>query len=156
MLFQETQPQGPRLMSRTRAPMTMNGKRILLVEANQVSSRSLSRVLQSAGYSVVKAADGSEAVSTARHEKPDLIVLDPTFPPDVAHGGGVKWDGLLIIEWLHHMQEAMGTPVILISDNGPAEDQQRCVADGVVAVLQKPINNDDLLATIASVLEPAS
>ena len=136
--------------------MTMNGKRILVVEANQVSSRSFSKVLESAGYSVVKAADGSGAVSTARHEKPDLIVLDPTFPPDVAHGGGVKWEGLLIIEWLHHMQEAMATPVILISDNGAAEDQERCMADGVFAVLQKPVDNDELLATIASVLNAES
>jgi CheY-like chemotaxis protein len=46
--------------------------------------------LQGAGYRVVTAMDGSEAVAAARKENPDLILLDISFPPNV---GGVEWDG---------------------------------------------------------------
>lgn len=134
----------------------MNRKRILVVEANAVQVRALSNKLEAAGYSVLKALDGSEAVSTVRKEKPDLIVIDTTFPPDVAHGGGVPWDGLLIIEWLHRMDEAKGTPVILICGNDTAQYQKRSLANGVVATLQKPVNHDELLAAIDSTLKTKS
>jgi CheY-like chemotaxis protein len=134
----------------------MNGKRILVVNANVIHVRALSAKLQAAGYGVLKALDGSEAIGAVRKEKPDLIVVDTTFPPDVAHGGGVAWDGLLIIEWLHRMDEAQGTPVILICGNDTAQYQKRSLANGVVATFQKPVDNDQLLAAIQSTLNAKS
>lgn len=134
----------------------MNCKRILVVEANPIHVRALSKKLEAAGYGVLKALDGSEAVSTVRKEKPDLIVVDTTFPPDVAHGGGVPWDGLLIIEWLHRMDQAQGTPVILICGNDTAQYQKRSAANGVVATFQKPVNDDELLAAIHDKLNAKS
>jgi len=136
--------------------MIMNGKRILVVEANPIHARALSKKLASAGYSVLKAVDGSEAIGTVRKEKPDMIVVDTTFPPDVAHGGGVSWDGLLIIEWLHRMDEAQGTPVILICGNDTAQYQKRSLANGVVAIFQKPVDDDELLSAIDKILNTES
>ncbi|MEI9865127.1 MAG: response regulator [Limisphaerales bacterium] len=65
-------------------------KRILIVDDNEVILKTVSLKLQGAGYKVVTALDGAEAVAAVRREAPDLILLDISFPPDV---GGVEWDG---------------------------------------------------------------
>src|SRR6185436_18936059 len=81
-------------------------KKILVVDDSPIILKTLSMKLKSRGYDVLTAEDGSVAVSTARREKPDLILLDITFPPDVGHGGGVPWYGFLIMNWLMRMDEA--------------------------------------------------
>lgn len=134
----------------------MNRKRILVVDDNEVIVKALTMKLQSAGYDVLKALDGSEAVSAARNEKPDLILLDISFPPDVAHGGGVPWDGFLIIDWLHRIDEAKTIPIIVISGGDPAKFQERSFKAGAVAYFQKPVNNEQLLATIRNTLNGQS
>ena len=134
----------------------MNRKRILVVDDNEVVVKALTMKLQSAGYDVLKALDGSEAVSAARREKPDLILLDISFPPDVAHGGGVAWDGFLIIEWLHRMDEATTIPIIVISGGDPAKYQERSMKAGAVAYFQKPVNNEQLLATVRQTFDGQS
>src|SRR5258708_4273263 len=91
----------------------MNGKKILIVDDDPVVLRALSTKLKGQGYETVTAEDGSAAVSAVRKGKPDLILLDLTFPPDVAHGGGVPWDGFLIMSWLQRMDEIKGTPFIV-------------------------------------------
>ena len=130
----------------------MNRKRILVVDDNEVVVKALSIKLKSAGYDALQATDGSGAVSAARTEKPDLIILDINFPPDVGHGGGVPWDGFLIIEWLHRIDEAKKTPIIVITGGEPAKYKDRSLAAGAVAFFQKPINNEELLAAIEKAL----
>ena len=134
----------------------MNRKRILVVDDNEVVVRALTMKLQSAGYDVLKALDGSEAVSAARKEKPDLILLDISFPPDVAHGGGVPWDGFLIIDWLHRIDEARTIPIIVISGGDPAKYEERSFKAGAVAYFRKPVDNEQLLATIHQTLDGQS
>jgi CheY-like chemotaxis protein len=126
----------------------MNRKKILVVDDNLVIIKSLSMKLTGAGYDVITATDGSEAVSAARKEKPNLILLDISFPPDVAHGGGVPWDGFLIIEWLRRIEEAKNTPVIVITGSETEKYKDRAMATGAVAFFQKPVDNDGLLEVI--------
>jgi two-component system, cell cycle response regulator len=134
----------------------MNRKRILVVDDNEVVVKALTIKLESAGYDVLKALDGSEAVSAARNQKPDLILLDISFPPDVAHGGGVPWDGFLIIDWLHRIDEARTIPIIVISGGDPAKYEERSFKAGAVAYFRKPVDNQQLLATIHSTLNGQS
>ncbi len=72
-------------------------KKLLVVDDNEVILKTISVKLKSAGFTVFTALEGADAVSLVRKEKPDLIVLDIGFPPDV---GGVPWDGFRIMEWL--------------------------------------------------------
>lgn len=130
----------------------MNRKKILVVDDNPVVLRAMSLKLKSSGYDVLMAMDGSEAVSAARRQKPDLIVLDISFPPDVAHGGGVPWDGFLIMEWLRRMDEARTIPVIVITGGDPALYKEKALASGAVNFFQKPVDNNELLATIHKIL----
>ena len=126
----------------------MNRKKILVVDDSAIILKTLSMKLSANGYDVLTAEDGAVAVSTARRERPDLILLDLTFPPDVAHGGGVPWDGFLIIGWLRRMEEAKDIPIIVITGGDPDRYKARALAAGAIAFFQKPINNEELLATI--------
>ena len=132
-----------------RAPDTVNRKRILVVDDNEVVVKALSMKLQSAGYEVLKALDGPKALTAARTEKPDLIILDINFPTD----SGVAWDGFRIIEWLRRMDDkVMSIPIIVITSGDPAKYKERSLAAGAVAFFQKPIKNEELLAEIEKAL----
>ena len=124
-------------------------KKILVVDDNEIILKTISLKLQGAGYQVVTALDGSEAVAAARKEKPDLILLDVSFPPDV---GGVEWDGFRIMEWFHRMEAVKKTPVIIITGGEDASNKERAVSGGAVAFFHKPIDHDDLLKVIRATL----
>jgi CheY-like chemotaxis protein len=125
------------------------GKKILVVDDNEIVIKTISLKLQGAGYQVVTAMDGSEAVAAARHENPDLILLDISFPPDV---GGVPWDGFRIMEWFHRLDTARKIPVIIITGNEDTQTKDRATSAGAVAFFQKPIEHDYLLKVIRATL----
>lgn len=137
-------------------PANFNGKKVLIVDDSQIILKTLSNRLRLEGYHVLPAADGSTAVSTVRQERPDLILLDINFPPDVAHGGGVAWDGFLILNWVRRMDEAVNTPVIIITGEDPNKHKNRCVAAGVSGFFQKPIDGDALVSSIRAILFPGT
>jgi tubulin-specific chaperone A len=130
----------------------VNRKTILIVDDDRVVQATLSAKLKSVGYDVLEADDGAAAVSTVRRQKPDLILLDISFPPDVAHGGGVPWDGFLILNWLRRLDEGKDVPVIFITGSDPAKYKSRALAAGAVSYFQKPVATDQLLALIAKEL----
>ena len=130
----------------------MSRKKILIVDDNQVILRAYAFKLRTSGYDVLTAEDGSGAVSAARTQKPDLILLDISFPPDVAHGGGVGWDGFLIIEWLRRLEEAKNIPIIIITGGDPEKYKPRAIAAGAVAFCQKPVRPEELLAIVRKTL----
>src|ERR1043165_3923456 len=111
----------------------MSAKKILVVDDNAVVVKSIQMQLSKAGFSVIAATDGSEAISAVRKEKPDLIVLDISFPPDVAGGGGVAWDGFLIINWLRRIDEAKTIPVIVITSGEASKYKDKSLQAGAIA-----------------------
>lgn len=141
---------GPVLHSAAEAikEATAQQKKILIVDDSVIVRKTLGMKLKSSGYDILEAADGGTAVSTARHEKPDLILLDISFPPDVAHGGGVSWDGFLIMAWLKRMDETKNIPVFIITGSTEETHKTRSGAAGAAGFFQKPINNEELLAAI--------
>ena len=133
----------------------MSQKKILIVDDSPIILKTLSMKLKSHGYAVLTAEDGATAVSTVRLERPDLVLLDISFPPDVAHGGGVPWDGFLVMSWLQRMEEAKGIPVIIITGGDPAL-KDRALKAGAVDFFHKPIQNEELLAKIRSLIGEGS
>ena len=105
--------------------------------------------LQSAGYAVSTALDGTEGVSLVRKEKPDLVLLDITFPADF---GGVSWDGFRIMEWLHRVDETKKIPIIIISGVVEEKNKERAAASGAIAFFPKPVNFDEMLKVIRTTL----
>src|SRR6266567_8430350 len=115
----------------------MKGKKILIVDDDPVVLTALSMKLKGLGCETITASDGSAAVSAVRKGRPDLILLDITFPPDVAHGGGVAWDGFLIMSWLKRMEEAKNIPIIIVTGGEEVKYKDRSLAAGAVAFFHK-------------------
>jgi len=109
--------------------------------------------LRAQGYETLTAEDGATAVSLVRRSKPDLILLDISFPPDVANGGGVPWDGFLIMEWLRRIDEAKDIPTIIITGGEATQYKDRALAAGAANFFHKPIDHDGLLKVITETLE---
>ncbi len=130
----------------------MNRKKILIVDDDILTLKRVSILLAGSGYDVVTAKDGGEAVASARQVRPDLILLDLLFPPDVSHGGGVAWDGFLILSWLQRIEEAQHIPVIMMSVSDPAKHKDRALASGAYEFLRKPLQKEILLDAISRAL----
>jgi CheY-like chemotaxis protein len=121
-------------------------KKILVVDDNAVVLKALSMKLTSAGYEVSVAEDCGKAISTARATRPDVILLDISFPPNA--GAAQAWDGFLILSWLRRLEVTKNTPVIMVSQDRSAEAQQRARAAGAVEFCPKPINLAHLLSAL--------
>src|ERR1700722_4395075 len=130
-------------------PAPANGRKVLVVDDNEIILKTISLKLQGAGYQVITALDGSEAVAAARKETPDLILLDISFPPNV---GGVEWEGFRIMEWFHRLETAKKIPIIIITGGDDLKNKERATAGGAVAFFHKPIEHDDLLKVIRATL----
>lgn len=128
-------------------------KKILVVDDDRTIVKTLSFKLQSAGFEVISALDGSEAVAAARKERPDLILLDLSFPPDVGFGGGMAWDGIGIMNWMRRLDELKSTPVIVITGSDPAHFERKCLDAGAVGYFRKPLNHEELIKAIRRVLD---
>lgn len=126
----------------------MSDKKILVVDDNPVVVKAIQMQLAKAGFTVAIATDGSEAISAVRREKPDLIVLDISFPPDVSHGGGIPWDGFLIMQWLRRLDEAKATPIIIITGEDPAKYRDQAMKLGAAAFFTKPVDSAGLVDVI--------
>ena len=129
-----------------------DGKKILVVDDDQIILKTLSITLISNGYQVFTAIDGPGAASIVSKERPDLILLDLMFPPDAANVGGALQDGFFIIEWLRSMGEAKDIPIIIISGDKSAKNKKNVTAAGVVGFFPKPIDRVALLAAIRTAL----
>jgi CheY-like chemotaxis protein len=128
------------------------GKKILVVDDDQIILKTLSIVLNSNGYQVFTASDGPGAISIVNRDRPDLIILDIMFPPDTANVGGALQDGFYIIQWMRRMGEAKDIPIIIISADKSPKCKEQAVAAGAVGFFNKPIDRIALVANIRSVL----
>jgi DNA-binding response OmpR family regulator len=126
-----------------------------VVDDNRIILKTTSTKLQAAGYEVLTAEDGGSAIRQVRQLKPHLILLDLNFPPDVGNGGGIPWDGFLILSWLRRSNEIDKVPVIVITGGDLNKYKDRWVEAGVKDIFLKPIDHDALLAAIRWNLDEA-
>lgn len=122
--------------------ITVMGKKVLVVEDHHDTSFLLCRLLKMEGYEVEHAIDGMVGFSTATNEHPDLIVTDIQMP---------RMDGIEMIKRIRESRPISRTPIIVMSAYG-----KRLINDaieaGADAFVEKPIDLDNLLATIKSKL----
>ena len=130
-----------------RPTSSLSAGKILVIDDDPVAVSALSLVLQSGGYQVFEAGDASAAFSLTRRIRPDLIVLDIFFPPDVNESGN-SWDAFMILEWLQRAGAIENTPVVVVTGAEPEPFRDRCLAAGVAAFFTKPVNPRELLDTV--------
>jgi len=128
-------------------------KKILVVDDDPITVKTLSLTLNAKGYEVFSATDGSEAISIIRQENPDMMLVDVGLPPDL--GGARLSDGFQVTQWLQRANSRK-IPAIIISGSDKPAYKGQAAAIGADAFMAKPINKEILLDSIESALsEPA-
>ena len=128
---------------RAPGPGSTSEARILIVD-DEPSIRLICRVnLDASGFEVLEAEDGETAVSIARSEQPDLILLDVMLP-------GI--DGWEVAEELSETAETREIPIVFVTARSAAPDELRSHAVGGVAYIAKPFDPRLLSETVARVM----
>lgn len=133
-------------------PAAPGTKKILVIDDNKVVLTATNLLLKAKGYGVQLAETGAEALALLRKEKPDLILLDLDFPPDIGNIGGGLRDGFLIIDWARRMCDAEKIPVIIVSSLDPEQYKKRAQAAGIPTFFRKPVDRQQLLDAIQAEL----
>jgi CheY-like chemotaxis protein len=105
--------------------------KILLVEDNEMNRDMLSRRLLKAGFEMVIAVDGEQAIDLARSEAPDLILMDISLP---------GLDGWEATRRLKAMPETRSIPIIALTAHAMAGDREKSLAAGCNDYDTKPID----------------
>ena len=121
-------------------PIAGLGPRLLLVEDEDQTRRSLAAYLRHRDYRVDEAACGADALRFWDAQRPDLLLLDLGLP-DV--------DG---VEVIRHVRREAATPIIILSARGEERDRIAGLEAGADDYLAKPFGVDELNARIRAVL----
>jgi len=119
----------------------MDKKRILVVDDERHIVRLVQVNLERAGYEVLTAFDGVEALEKVKTESPDLVVLDVMMP---------RMDGREVLRQLR--QSGDWTPVILLTRVGSPTERAMSLQEGADDYLNKPFEPLELIARIQAVL----
>jgi DNA-binding response OmpR family regulator len=119
--------------------------KILVVDDDMDIQRLLALRLGDVGYDTTFAADGTSAISVARKESPDLILLDLGLPAG---------DGFKVLERLHALAQLSRIPVIVMSARDNPEVSARAIEAGAQKFIPKPFEMGQLLDLITSALDP--
>jgi diguanylate cyclase (GGDEF)-like protein len=125
------------------APVTA-GPTILLVEDNDYNRSMASLVLRASGYEVLEAEDGATALSLAKSERPDLVIVDIQLS-----GAG----GLDATRRLVEMAEMKNTPIVALTARDVPGDLEALVKAGCRGYIVKPIDTNSLASQIQSYLK---
>ncbi len=121
----------------------MAKKKILIVDDNEDVAKGLRILFRAHDYATVMASDAVSAVSEARKENPDLLVLDLGLPAG---------DGYLVMERLSNIESLASIPVIVFTAREETTHKQRALDAGAKAFFQKPVDHAVLLNTIKEIL----
>jgi DNA-binding response OmpR family regulator len=117
-----------------------DGARVLVVDDDPLLVRLVRTHLEKAGYRVLTAADGAQALDVAATELPELVVLDLMLP---------KLDGY---EVCRRIREFSLVPVVMLTARGEPVDKLRGFEMGADDYLSKPFAPAELLARVRAVL----
>ncbi len=115
-------------------------KTILIVDDKLNALRLLTDYLTENGFRIVTARNGREALYVARHEKPDLVLLDIMMP---------EMDGL---EFMRHFRKERQTPVIMLTARVEETDKVIGLELGADDYVTKPFGMAELVARVRAVL----
>jgi len=120
-------------------------KQILVVDDDQLMHRLFQHHLEKAGYKMVSAMNGREALDLASRQQPNLIVMD-IMMPDI--------DGLAALRELKKNDATKSIPVIVITANNHHLARQESENSGAAIFLTKPFSPTQLLNEIRRIIPP--
>ncbi|GAB1409200.1 hypothetical protein MASR1M90_03540 [Desulfovibrionales bacterium] len=130
------------------------GGRVLLVEDNEINQQVAKTILESAGLTVLLAADGMEAVAMARAESVDLILMDLQMP---------RMDGYEATRQIRALPGLQDVPIVAMTAHAVSTVRDDVLAAGMTDCLTKPIDVREFYAMlgtwftlVSGVVPPAS
>jgi two-component system cell cycle response regulator DivK len=119
-------------------------KRILAVDDQEDNRRILRDLLTSAGFEVIEAVTGEEAVTVAESQPPDLILMDIQLP-------GI--DGYEATRRIKAIEKLRRVPLIVVTSYALSGDDVKAMAAGADAYVSKPFSPRALLAKVREYLK---
>lgn len=121
------------------------GGRVLVVDDDPMVLELLTTRLTLAGYKVLRARDGGEAVTMAIHERLNGMLLDVNMP---------GLDGFGVLEALKRHGVLPALPVMVLTARNQGDDVKRAIALGARDFLTKPFKDQQLLTRVARLTAP--
>lgn len=119
--------------------MAEKGK-ILVVDDDRLVLATVTHGLSQAGYEVIDADNGDDAILLAREHKPDLALLD------------IRMEGMSGFDVAAYLREHLHVPFMFLSAFADDDTVQQVKALGAVAYLVKPLDIGQILPTVAAAM----
>src|SRR5690242_4842920 len=119
-------------------------KTILVADDESHILHVVSLKLRNAGFNVLTARDGQEALELAQQQKPDLLITDYHMP---------QLSGLELCQRLKQGHDTNHIPAIMLTARGYHLEPHDTEQSGILRMLSKPFSPRQLLATVNEVLE---
>ncbi|MBA1445544.1 MAG: response regulator [gamma proteobacterium endosymbiont of Lamellibrachia anaximandri] len=116
---------------------------ILAVDDSASMRQMVSFTLKGAGFDVVEAVDGVDALSKAKGQSFNLVITDVNMP---------NMDGISLIKELRGLPAFKFTPLLMLTTESGNDKKQQGKMAGATGWIVKPFNPDQLLATVKKVL----
>ncbi len=116
---------------------------ILAVDDSASMRQMVSFTLKGAGYDVIEAVDGVDALGKAKGSSPDAVLTDVNMP---------NMDGITLIQELRKLPNYKHTPMLMLTTESSGDMKAKGKTAGATGWLVKPFNPDQLLATIKKVI----
>jgi two-component system, chemotaxis family, chemotaxis protein CheY len=116
---------------------------ILAVDDSASMRQMVAFTLKGAGFEVVEAADGNEALDLAKRKSVNLVLSDVNMP---------NMDGITLIRRLREVPAYKYTPMLMLTTESAGDKKQEGKAAGATGWIVKPFSPEQLLATINRVL----
>ena len=120
-------------------------KTILIVDDSSSLRQVVSITLKGAGYNVIEACDGRDALTKLNGQKIHLIISDVNMP---------NMDGITFVKNLKQMPAYKFTPVIMLTTESQEGKKQEGQAAGAKAWVVKPFQPAQMLAAVAKLVMP--
>lgn len=114
-------------------------KRILIVEDNDLNLKLFRDLLTAHGYETIETKEGNEAITLARSEHPDLILMDIQLP---------EISGLDVTRRLKAEEHSRDIPIIAVTAFAMKDDEEKILSAGCQAYISKPISIVPFLNTV--------
>ncbi|MBC8211952.1 MAG: response regulator [Gammaproteobacteria bacterium] len=120
---------------------------ILVVDDDEMYLTILQSILQSAGYQVIQAMSGRQALEQMNRRKPDLVLLDLNMP---------EMDGIEVMKIARSHEYLKGVPIIMLTGNSQKTTVLEAIQGGARDYIVKPAESRLLLEKVAAMLERKS
>ena len=117
--------------------------KILLVEDNAQNRYLATFLLEQAGFILVHASNGLEALETARQEPPDLVLMDIQMP---------EMDGYEAARRMLEIKGCENVPIVAVTSYAMAGDRARAMNLGFAGYIEKPIDTAVFVQTVRQFL----